>query len=403
MDSKDTTGDGSVGGGPEVQRTRPQVLDFPSKIALTSAGATFFASRRRALHRYESADGSVRYGFRFPRTDLRLLKRLIWSGFLDKAEFRVSDVGSQKDGLSDLSRLLVFSMLRLRLERLGATVARGSSLVARWNRANPQRPLTEALAGGRLAAALQKSKAAVDAARREILDPVRARIRADPVLEERERDRLGYFAEEAVSALQPLTWFVLAGTGGAERRPLLSKVSQALSSAVEAADLADYSSLMTVELLSAEERNSLVRRLGAGVGKAAALTLLDHPDKRRAVFEDSGGGRGSVFVAAIKRSSDPEEGRDRLRLSFYDDAADFDYSIRLLEDFSSPALIRGGGGRRLSELLSSREGAFAEDGLCYYYLSLLEDACMRRSVHFDAALRESDKDGSVVTTLRYSF
>jgi hypothetical protein len=67
---------------------KPHCIDLKSKIVLSKEGAAFFKNRATGLHTFTTPDGDTRYGFKLRMVDVPWLKRLLLTGFVEKAEFR---------------------------------------------------------------------------------------------------------------------------------------------------------------------------------------------------------------------------------------------------------------------------------------------------------------------------
>jgi hypothetical protein len=118
--------------------------------------------------------------------------------------------------------------------------------------------------------------------------------------------------------------------------------------------------------------------------------------------------RGSTVVVAIPREPAPENRRLRFRLSVYNDGADAEAERKLMEDFTERSYSFNMG-QHLADFFKAaparrdRSVVYEDNGLCFYYLTILQTQCRKNNILLDANIKKSDSGESVVTTLRFGF
>jgi hypothetical protein len=117
--------------------------------------------------------------------------------------------------------------------------------------------------------------------------------------------------------------------------------------------------------------------------------------------------RGSTIVIAMPGETVSENRRLRFRLSVYNDGADAESERKLMEDFTERSYSFNEG-RHLADFFKipsyKREPWVYEDnGLCFYYLTILQEQCRTNKILLDANIKQSGSSDSVVTTLRFGF
>lgn len=373
---------------------RKRCLDLRGRIVLTEEGTRFFLPRVSSMHRFDSSDGEPRFGFRLRSVDVPWLKKLLLAGFVDKAEFPVREVAAVKNEITDLARLVVFSVLYSRFNSAVLERAVETDVIHRWNRQHPQRALDarNIAAGPELRSALASRREIVDSLKEDILLPVFKDLRADPRKGPEEVERLSLFARGLVDFLDPTAYFALLGSAVEARRQLSREMARELRSCLEKSDLADYLVLMVLELMSAAERTTLVDLIGPGTPVEQIRLRLERPEERSALLSQLPNGLSASMVWSLARRWSLGRWRYRLRLGLYDGSTSYEDTVRLFEERGRLAASD----RSLQEYYEQGDGPYGDDGLGWYYLSFLGEACSSMGVQFDASVRQR-KDGQTAS------
>jgi hypothetical protein len=207
------------------------------------------------------------------------------------------------------------------------------------------------------------------------------------------------FAADLVSAVNPLVFFILRGSGKEDRFTMVQKISEVILECIGRLDIVNLASLLTVELVAAAERSALVRTLE---NFENIQGILKDPGKRKSIMEEKRF-RGSTVVISVPGEIPRENRRIRFRISVYNDGADAEARRKLMEDFTERSFSFKDG-RNLEEFfrtpLSRREGGlYEDDGLCFYHLNALREQCGKNKILLDTAVKSSRSGESAVTTL----
>lgn len=372
---------------------RKSCLDLRSKILLTQEGSRFYLDRKLGLHEFTSEDGEAHFGFKVKSVDIPWLRRLLLANFVERAEFPVRDLGSVKNEIGDIARLVVFSLLYGDFRSAVYVRALDSEIIRRWNRLHPHDALDarKPIFPGELRATLSSKGEAIRAIKKEIFLPIYRTISVDARKTPEDRLRLYHFVNELLNFLDPLTYFVLLGSPLEERRALEKFILGKLYNAVDRVDLADYLALMVLELMGAAERSTLIELLGNDVRPSEIRLRLENPETRRTLLSSLPTGLSSAMVWNISRRwSTLGRWRYRLRLSLYDGSSDFEDTKRLFEERGRLSVED----RNLQEFYEQGTGPYGDDGLGWYYLSFIGEACQEMGVSFSATVREQPGRGT---------
>ncbi|MDR1506533.1 MAG: hypothetical protein LBI67_05465 [Treponema sp.] len=393
----------------EQKRQRDLFFRIPSRIILNERGTSFFTAHGRMPRRFETAGGEHHFGFHFEKTGFSWLKKLISNSYLEKMEIQVKDISACRTHLEDAVKLVFFSMFRHRINMSILERIYDSPMVRAWNRTNPKKSIGPGIKmPGKSLVELLNSRA--PGRYEELKDELYHRtVKNLPVFfaEQREDQReLDNFIAELVSGINPLVFFVLAGSKSLDTFGLLRSISGEITEFVRRFDIVNLAALLTIELVSAAERSALVRML-EDTGNAGDISgILENPGRRKSIMKEKSF-RGSTVAVAIPAEIPQENRRLRFRISVHNDGADAETGRRLMEDFTERGFsLRDGGDLEafLRAPRSRRENSVYEDnGMCFYHLSALREQCGKNRILLDTAIRNTQSGKSVVTTLWFGF
>ncbi|MFA6508257.1 MAG: hypothetical protein WCT14_19295 [Treponemataceae bacterium] len=382
-------------------RERKRCLDLRGRIVLSPIGTQFFIPRVANLHRFDGGDGEARYGFRLKSIDVPWLRRLLLSNFIDKAEFPVRSVAGVKNEITDLSRLVVFSLLYGRFNSSVLARVIDTDVIRRWNRQHPHRALDvrNAVSPPELRAAMEMRKEAVEHVKREIIDPLRQNLTNDMRRNPEDRKRLSHFIVDLVKSMDPLVFFVLLAETSEKRRRLIHEIGMEIEACLDKTDLADYLVLMVLELMSAAERVTLIDLIGPGHTSGEIRSILENTQTREEMLAKLPHGLSASMAWSLSRRWSLDRWRYRLRLGLHDGTSSFEDGKRLFEERAN-LVVRD---RSLKEFYEQGTGPYGDDGLGWYYLSFLADACSNMGIQFEASVREKANKGTAAVNLSFVF
>ena len=354
---------------------------------------SFFQKHKRPLHRFEDSEGEDRFGFTMTAIDLSWLKKMLMKGFVEKLEIRILDIASSSEILSGAVRIIFFAMFRRRIGLSALEQIYRSPLLRSWNRANPRRAIgpEERIPRHILKAALEPLADRVGAIREDL----RNRVAAGTMYVKRTWDdeqKLAFFIDETVAELDPLVFFVLAGSAAEERAALLGTLAAQIASFAGMVDLLDMAGLLSIELAGAAERSALFRVMTRRRERHFSPAAEDLKALvRKSAF------RGSTIVVSIPRRVS-REGRLKFRFSFYNDGADVNMERALMEDFTERS-GRYGPEKNLEDFFQERGNGGS--GVRVYYLDILRRLCERHRVKLRSGI--SAGGNASVTNLSFGF
>ncbi|MDR0602250.1 MAG: hypothetical protein LBG42_07695 [Treponema sp.] len=390
----------------EHKRQRDLLFRIPSRIILNERGTSFFIAHGKSLHCFETADGERHFGFHLERTGFSWLKKLISNNYLRKIEIQVKDISACRVQLEDAVKLVFFSMFRQRINMSILGYIYDSPMVRAWNRANPKRSIGPGIKIAKKSFEELLNSRAPGRIGELMTELYHRTVKSLPrsFVEQREDAReLGNFIAELVSGINPLVFFVLAGSKHDDMFTLMQTISLGIIAFVHRFDIASLAALLAIELVSAAERSALVRLL-ENTGNITGI--LENPERRKSIMKEKRF-RGSTVVVSVPPEIPRENQRVRFRISVHNDGADAETERKLMEDFTERSFSFRDG-KDLDAFFrtppSRRENSIYEDnGLCFYHLSTLREQCTRNRILMDTAIKNAHSGKSVVTSLWFGF
>jgi hypothetical protein len=392
----------------QKERNRNLFFPLPSRIILGTEGTSFFLSHQRPLHRFETADGDHHFGFALEKASFAWMKKLLLRDYIKKIEIQVKDITAHRQHLEDGVRVVFFSMLRRKINLAVMEYVYASPVVRAWNRKHPKKSIGPGvrLAGKNIRALLLSlTGGTAEHLGAELYQTIMKTIPSSVWNTQEDARSLRNFIRELIEDLNPLIFFVLAGSGREDRFNLLRNISFRIRDLVMTMDILNLASLLVIELVSAAERSGLVRALEKKEN-ANIRSVLESPFRRKALMDEKHF-RGSTVVIAVPGESMPENRKLRFRFSVYNDGADIEAEKKLMEDFTERSYSFNEG-RHLADFFSAPPSGrgpdvYDDNGLCFYYLTILQEQCRINKILLDANIKQAGFAGPVVTTLRFGF
>jgi len=156
---------------------KKRLLNLPIKLVLTQEGSTFFIKQNKKLLRFTLAGNVEEYGISLDSFVPDNIQRLILANYISKIEISQSELGSSRQEIMDLSKLIVFSLLYRQYDMFIFKQILASPVIKKWNRLNPANIIDEKTHINQkyLAAILKKNEDLIYNTKKEILESELAR------------------------------------------------------------------------------------------------------------------------------------------------------------------------------------------------------------------------------------
>jgi hypothetical protein len=270
-------------------QARKKVIDLPVKLVLTEAGTSFFIRKGKNLKKFKLADNVEEYGIVLDSFSPTSLQRMMLVDYVSKVEISKSELMSSRQEIMDLAKLVLYSMLYRQYDAHVFARVLASDVITKWNRLNPANIIDEKtkINDAFLQNVLKEKEKDILEIKREILSPLYAYISKNSSLLPEEKNVQLLLSEKFLNNLRPFTWFIIAKFKGSEGYDQLAKdIRASLAEYMEKSKIAEYVSLMIIELAMNAENSNLKREATAVFKGAVDMNaVLFDPNVRRQVAE----------------------------------------------------------------------------------------------------------------------
>jgi len=378
---------------------RKSVIDLPVKLVLTEEGTSFFIRKGKNLKKFKLADNVEEYGIILDEFSPMSLQRMLLVDYVSKVEISKSEFMSARSEIMDLSKLVVYSMLYRQYDSYIFARVLASDVIKRWNRLNPvsiiddKTPINDAFLQG----VLKEKEKDLAEIKEEILSPVYSYISKNASLLPEEKNIQLLLSEKFLNNLRPFIWFIISkfkGSDGYEQ--LVKDIRVSLAEFMEKSKIAEYVSLMIMELAMNAE-NSNLKREAKDIFKGAVdmNAVLFDPNIRKQVIDSLARKGELVYLAWRIGSHGVSVGtQGKLQITLYTKASEY-YSVKeTFEERKSADLKK----KSLQDFYRELPEGEANAELGLYYLSYLSEACEKVNVRFESLVNQiAGSDLTVIT------
>lgn len=383
---------------------RKLVLDLPLKVILTEEGASHFISKKKKLLRFRLADNVEEYGVQFKSFAPSSLQQMLLVDYVSKIEISMPEFVSSRQEIMDLSKLVVFSILYKQFDRQILASMLETDCVRRHNRANPTQLIDQKtkLSESELRSRLSDKDKTITEAREKILEPIWATIVNNNELTPEEKNIHLLMAEKFLNRLSLFNWYIIVKffkTDGFSE--ILSAIRSTLSEYMEKSKVAEYISLMVMELaLNSENANMRKEAAIMYRGLQDNDMLIFDPEIRQKIIQELTRKNELVFISWKLGGGSMAIGKQgRIQITLYNKNDEFQEVKENIETKKSANVNKKSLIDFYRELPEGQEGT----DLGLYYLSYLDEACKKVNVKFESLVNQYSSSDLTVINLIFNF
>lgn len=379
-------------------------LDLPLKVVLTEDGASHLISHKKKLLRFRLADNQEEYGISMDHFSPMSLQNMILVDYVSKLEISMSEFVSHRQEIMDLSKVIVYSILYKQFDREIFSSLIQCDCVRRHNRTNPGQLIDEKtdIPDKYLRSSLAMKDNIIQASRQTILDPVWKSIMSNNEYSPEEKNIYLLMTEKFLNRLSLMNWYIITKfykTDGFTQ--MLSVIRRALASYMDKSKVAEYISVMVMELaLNCENTNMRkeARLLYKGIDNSD--TLVFEPEVRQKIIQELIRKREVVFISwKIGGGSTAIGKQGSLNITLYNRDDEFQEVKENIESKMSADLNKKSLIDFYRQMPEGQEGT----DLGLYYLSYLDDACKKVNVKFESLVNQFTSNDLTVISLKFNF
>jgi hypothetical protein len=310
---------------------------------------------------------------------------------------------SSRQEIMDLSKLVVYSMLYRQYDSYIFIRVLSSDAIKKWNRLNPANIIDDKtrINDSFLQSVLKEKEKEIVGIRQEILAPMYAYISRNSSLLPEEKNIQLLLSEKFLTNLRPFTWFIIArfkGLDGYDQ--LLKDIRTSLAEYMEKSKIAEYVSLMIMELAMNAENSNLKREAKAIFrGTIDMNAVLFDPNIRRQVVESLEKRDELVYLSWKLGSRNASIGtQGRLQITLFNKESEYQNMKETFDEKKSADLRK----KSLQDFYKQLPNSEANAELGLYYLSYLSEACEKVNVKFESLVNQIPGSDLTVMTLALS-
>jgi len=382
---------------------RKSVINVPVKLVLTEEGTTFFIRKGKNLKKFKLADNVEEYGIVLDTFTPASLQRMMLVDYISKVEISKSEFMSSRQEVMDLSKLVVYSMLYRQYDQYIFTRVLSSDVIKKWNRLNPANIIDEKtrINDSFLQNTLKEREPDLLAIRREILAPMFAYISKNSSLLPEEKNIQLLLAEKFLNNLRPFTWFIITKFKESDGyEGLIKDIRGTLSEDMEKAMIAEYISLMVIELAMNAENSNLKREAKAIFKGAVDMNaVLFDPNIRRQVIDSLERKGELVYLSWKIGSRGATVGmQGRLQFTLFSKESEYQAVKETFDERKNADLKK----KSLQDFYKELPESEANTELGLYYLSYLSEACEKVNVKFESLVNQMPgSDLAIISLVLY--
>ncbi len=381
-------------------QARKSTIDLSVKLVLTEEGTSFFMRKGKNLKKFKLADNVEEYGIILDGFSPTSLQRMMLVDYISKVEISKSEFMSTRQEIMDLAKLVVYSMLYRQYDAYIFARVLASDVIKKWNRLNPANiiDVKTKINDSFLQNVLKEKEKDILEIKQEILSPLYAYINKNASLLPEEKNVQLLLSEKFLNNLRPFTWFIIAKFKGSDGYDLLVKdIRASLAEYMEKSKIAEYVSLMIIELAMNAENSNLKREAKAVFKGAVDMNaVLFDPNIRRQVIESLERKGELVYLSWKIGSRSATVGMQRrLQITLYNKESEYQTAKEVFEDRKSADLKK----KSLQDFYRQLPEGEANTELGLYYLSYLSEACEKVNVKFESLVNQMPGSDLTVITL----
>ena len=380
------------------------ILDLPLKVILTEAGTSHFLSHKKQLLNLKLADNRTAHGVSMEHFSPGSLQDMILLDYVSKMEISMPEFVSRRQEVMDLSKLIVFSILYKQFDREIFNELVKCDCVRHHNRTNPSSLIDEKtiIPDKQLRSVLAMKEGTIRQARQTILDPVWKGIMSNSEYTPEEKNVFLLMTEKFLNRLSLMNWYIITKfykTDGFNE--IVSILRQRLSVYMSKSKVAEYISVMVMELALNSENNNIRKEttlLYQGIDNSD--TLIFDPEIRQKVVQELQRKHELVFLSWTLGGGSMSIGKQGLlQITLYNKDDEFQEVKENIESKMSANLNKKSLIDFYRQMPEGQEGT----DLGLYYFSYLEDACKKVNVKFESIVNQSSSSDLTIINLRFNF
>lgn len=383
---------------------KKSILNLPLKIILTQEGSTFFIRQNKKLLKFKLADNVEEYGISLDQFTPASIQRLLLIDYISKIEISKPEFISSRQETMDLSKLIVYSVLYKQYDAYIFNQILNSDVIKKWNRLNPANIIDDKtrINENFLRSVLKKNEKIIFQAKQEILSPLYSFINKNTSLLPEEKNIQLLLSEKFMNNLRPFTWFIITKFRDAVGfDSILKTIRSSLTEYMDKAKIAEYISLMLMELVVNAENTNLRKEVkNMYKGTVDPNTVMFDPNIRKKVIAELERKHELVFISWKLGGGSTSIGtQGKLQITLYNKDDQSETVRESINDKRNTDLKK----KSLLDFYRELPEGEEDTNLGMYYISYLSEACEKVNVRFESMANQFRDSDLTVINLSFIF
>lgn len=374
-------------------------IEIPIKMFFSDIGVNFFIDNKKRMNKFTMADNTEQYGVFLKTFTPASVQHMLKVNYVSRIEVSRAEFTSKRSEMMDLSKLIVYGFLYKIFDDQIFDLIVNSELVKDWNRGNLSNPITPetTIKDSILSKSMNDNKKLMSDIRNTIKKPLIAAIMKNKEMQADEKNTQIFLMDKFLNNLRPLCWFLLIKfNGDPEFSTLISLIREILEKFQKRSKLAEYLSLMLMELNASAESLNLSRYIDERYqGAATYEEIAFDPVRREEITNELLEENQLISVAwsvGEKKTHSIGTGK-KFKIFVYNTGAEY----LSLKESVDKNMHPDADEVSLLDFYKTSNSANADMGM--YYLSFLVDECEEMDIKFNSNVSQTSKGDSFISLI----
>lgn len=375
-------------------------IELPVKLLFSDSGVDFFIKNKKPMNKFKMPDNSTQYGIALNQYSDSTVKHMIAIGYLSRIEISRSEFTSKRQEVLAMAKSNVFGFFYKRFDEIVFDIIMESDIIKNWNRNNHKSILdrNSNINEKVLRSILEQNKEVVKSVKDTLTFAVHRYLSDNEDLTEEERTKQITFCESYLNGLRSFTWFILSKFKDATTYDLLiMEISKVLVEFMSRNTIAEYLSLMLMELLNSAENRNLKEYIKYQYPTLKYKDVLEDADARVGLLKEMQE-KGEHFSVSFK--FDKSETKISHRRKFEVAVFNKETEVMMLKEKVDKQMASKVRKQTLTDFYRKSGGDGSDLGM--FYLSYLGEECSKVGIKFESQVKEISGSEQSYTTLSLS-
>jgi hypothetical protein len=364
-----------------LKKIKKSVINIPIKISLTNKGVNFLFKHNKKINPIRMVNNELVYGVLYNNISYEYLRKIIRADFVSSIEIGQSELLTYRDEIIDLSKFIFYEFLYFQFSKTIFDEIINTEFIKKWNRNNPGKIIDEKTKINQI---LLKTKISIKKdeilnLKNNILNDINTYYKVQKISNE-DIDLNLKTCETFLDSIQNFTWYIILQSKlSNEFNYILNKIKKLTIDYIEKCIIADYLSLVIIELISDSENVKLLKYFQKKDRKKNYNSILSDKEIRNNIFKQLEEKKDFLFLTFKIKNNDNSFGLDKtLQILLVNQA----YEYRNIKYHVETKLRNEEKDINIFEFYKNLSKDYIDNKTGLYYLLYLKEACFKKDIKF---------------------